>query len=154
MAGLAAIGMIANSGRSIYEAFVFSTEWCVFLVLLMALYNVVVFLMERIRDSILLWMVLFIMHILIRFVAIYTNTDPEKQGVLGQSPRLIYDSFIFSVEWSIFSVLLLAIYNLVSLILKHMQDAITVWMLIFVVHLMLRIVYMQSSNDNWWWWTQ
>ncbi|OXA63539.1 hypothetical protein Fcan01_02761 [Folsomia candida] len=145
------IGMLAYFARFIYDAFVFSTEWSVFIILLMALYNVVLILINRVRDVIVLWALMFIVHILVRFVIVYTETDPEKAGVLGHSARFFYDAFIFSIEWSIFIILVLSVYNLVMLVLRHMQDAVVLWGLIFVCNIILRIMHghMTDYSSDW-----
>lgn len=146
MAGVLALGLLVHSARFIYDAFVFSTEWCVFLILIMALYNVIMIIISRVRDNIVLWVIIFAVHVVVRFLMVYSDDDPDTPGVVGHSTRFIYDAFLFSVEWSIFLILILAIYNLIMLILSHLQNAIIVWVLIFFMHVFLRIVYSHSSD--------
>jgi hypothetical protein len=146
MAGALAIGLIVHSARFVYDAFVFSTEWCVFLILLLALYNVVMLIISRARDAIVLWVVVFVAHICIRWGFIYNDNGTDTVHMIAHSARFIYDAFLFSIEWSIFLILILAIYSLVMLVLDHLKNALVIWVVIFCFHVLLRVSYSHSTD--------
>jgi len=144
--GVMSLGLLVYSCRFIYDAFVFSTEWIIFVVLMISLYSVVMLIINRVKDALILWSVIFTVHIVAQSAYCHMSGCYGDWGLLLHSARFLYDAFLFSVQWSIFLVIILAVYQLVLLILNHLHNAVIMWLLIFFLHLTLRIVYSHTTG--------
>ena len=68
-----AVGIVSHAGLFLYEALLFSTEWCVFLVLILAIYNVVLLILHHLSDALILWVLFFIGHFIVRMVYCHSH---------------------------------------------------------------------------------
>jgi hypothetical protein len=59
-------------------------------------------------------------------------------GNLSVAFLFIYEGLVFATEWTIFLLLIIALYNAVLLVLRHLKDAILIWVIILVCHIGFR----------------
>ncbi|CAL8131400.1 unnamed protein product [Orchesella dallaii] len=145
-------GMLVNVTRLVYDGFVFSTEWCVFLVLIVALVNAAVTIMSRARDAMILCAVLFVGNLVLKYFTCQDDECYGEAGIFFHGARVLYDAFMFSIETSIFIALALAVYSLAQVVFSHMKNALIMWLILFVVYVILKSTFSltaQIYDDDW-----
>ena len=59
-------------------------------------------------------------------------------GSVSSILLFIYEGLVFATEWTIFMLLIISLYNAVLIVLRHLRDALIIWVVIFVCHLCFR----------------
>jgi len=83
--GIAFIELLLHSGPFIFEALVFSAKTVIFMVMVVAIYNVVILLLSHLMDTFYIWMAIFFVHFVLRSVYCYNNNscfqDPDSDAI-------------------------------------------------------------------------
>lgn len=144
--------MIVNLARMVYDGLVFASEWCVFLVLIVALINAVLVIVARKTEALVMLAVIFVIKLVFKlYDCAENNCYGEEQGYIFYGGRIIWDSIMFSLETSLFVVLIFAIYSLSVLIYLNLRHALTMWIIFFTSYVVLKSVYGHTSYhmDDW-----
>ncbi|ODN05026.1 hypothetical protein Ocin01_01673 [Orchesella cincta] len=150
--GIRSMGMLVNVTRLVYDGFVFSTEWCVFLVLIVALVQAAVAIINRARDALILCVVLFLGNLTLKYFTCQDDECYGEYGIFYHGARVLFDAFMFAIETSIFIALALAVYSLAQVLFSHMRNAMIMWLILFVVYVILKSTFSltaQIYDDDW-----
>lgn len=138
--GVQSIGLLVNLTRFVYDGFNFATSWTIFLILIIALVQAVLTIKDRFSEVLILWVIIFTLKILFKVFGC-NEEECGEFGWVGNGARMLYDSFMWSLEMSLFIVIMLAVYNLALLVYSNLKHALTMWLVLFVGYVLLKSMY-------------
>lgn len=134
------LDLIINTMWFLYDAIIFSSEWSIFVVLVMAAVNAIRIIISRLFDAVIL---LFISIVLKIVFTCYERSGDESYNDMGgfsYTARLIWDS-LFTYETSLYVLIIITIYNLVYMIYVHIVHALFLWIVFFCSFVILKSIY-------------
>lgn len=139
--------------RFLYDGLVFACEWCIFLVLILAMVNAVLIILRSIFNVVIVWFLVFFIKIIFKIYECSEDECYNDMGAFSYSARLLWDAIMFAFETTIFLTIVVALFNLAQLIIAHLKHATVLWIVLFCLFTMLKASYGHTNyqQEDWNW---